>query len=242
LPVRFCVVVCLGLPAILPVIAVAGGAVFYLRHRIPELAYLALCVVALVASTHPRSDIAHLSYIAALPYVVSGILAYRWLAPRPRAWLAALIGVWAAVFVWQGQVRANTRSIQTPVGDVRADAVEAPQITALLAHVHPHQTLFVYPYKPLLYFLTQAQNPTRYSYLAPGMMTTQDADIALSELQAHPPEWVLYMALDRNEFERVFPAAKGFDPHFPGLENWIQKNYRASEDVPLGGYFLLHRF
>jgi hypothetical protein len=49
------------------------------------------------------------------------------------------------------------------------------------------------------------------------------------------------MALDRAEFERVFPAAKGFDPHYPQLENWIQANYRASTCPPLNGYVLMRR-
>ena len=33
----------------------------------------------------------------------------------------------------------------------------------LLSVVRPGSGLFVYPYMPLLYFLTQAENPTRFS-------------------------------------------------------------------------------
>jgi hypothetical protein len=99
----------------------------------------------------------------------------------------------------------------------------------------------VYPYKPLLYFLTQAENPTRYSYLAPGMMTGEDAGIALAELEAHPPEWVLYLDLNPAEFERVFPSGQGFDAHFPQLESWIKANYRSTGSPSLGGYVLLRR-
>jgi hypothetical protein len=182
-----------------------------------------------------------LAYVAALPYAAVGILAYRYLAPRPRAWLAAFVGVWAAVFAWQGLATQNLKTLATPVGSVRADVGEARDVGELLSRVRARQSLFVYPYKPLFYFLTQAENPTRYSYLAPGMMTNQDATLALAELQARPPEWVLYMDLDRAEFERVFPAAKGFDPHYPALEHWIQANYHASGAPPLGAYALLSR-
>jgi hypothetical protein len=205
------------------------------------LPYFLLCVIALVASTYPRSDVAHLAYVAALPYAVVGILAYRSLPARPRAWLTMSIAVWAAVFALQAQLPGSLEALQTPVGDVRASAAEAPVVEELLSRVRPHQSLFVYPYKPLLYFLTQAENPTRYPYLSPGMMTNEDARLALSELQASPPEWVLYMDLDRTGFERLFPSANGFDPHYPQLERWIESNYRSSGCPPLAGYVLLRR-
>jgi hypothetical protein len=241
LPVRFCIVLCLALPAVLPIAALAGGAVIWVRRREAIVPYLLLSVVALVASTHPRSDVAHLAYVAALPYAVTGILIYRLLPVRPRAWLALAVAIWAAVFAWQTQLPGNFRPLHTPAGDVRASAEEAPVVEELLSRVRPHQSLFVYPYKPLLYFLTQAQNPTRYPYLQPGLMTSDDARLALSELQASPPEWVLYMDLERTEFERVFPSGKLLDPHFPQLESWIQANYRSAGCPPLGGYALLRR-
>jgi len=236
-PIRCCVVVCMALPALLPILAVG----LFWTQRKTELLYLLLCVVALVASTYPRSDVAHLSYVAALPYALVGILICRLLPSRPRAWLTAAIAIWAAVFAWQAELPGNLRPLHTPAGEVRASAEDAFMIEGLLARVRPHQSLFVYPYKPLLYFLTQAENPTRYSYLAPGMMTGDDARLALSELQARPPEWVLYMDLDPAEFERVFPAGKGLDAHYPQLEHWIQANYRPSGCPPVGAYGLLRR-
>jgi 4-amino-4-deoxy-L-arabinose transferase-like glycosyltransferase len=239
LPVRFCVIFCLALPAVLPIAALAGGALLWVRRREAILPYLLLCVLALIASTYPRSDVAHLAYVAALPYAVTGILIYRLLPVRPRAWLAISIAVWAGAFAWQAQLPGNLRPLHTPVGDVQASADEAPMVEALLSRVRPRQSLFVYPYKPLLYFLTQTENPTRYPYLAPGMMTGEDAQAALSELEARPPEWVLYMDLDRAEFERVFPSGKLFDPHYPRIESWIQANYRSAGGPPLGGYVLL---
>jgi 4-amino-4-deoxy-L-arabinose transferase-like glycosyltransferase len=241
LPVRFGVVFCLALPAVLPVVALAGGAAQWVRSRESVILYLLLSIIALVASTYPRSDVAHLAYVAALPYAVTGILMYRFLPARPRAWLAISITVWASVFVLQAQLPSRLRPLHTPVGDVRASAEEAPVVEELLSRVRPHQSLFVYPYKPLLYFLTQAENPTRYPYLQPGLMTGEDARLTLSELEARPPEWVLYMDLDRAEFERVFPAGKSLDPHYPQLESWIQANYRSAGCPPLGGYVLLRR-
>jgi len=241
LPIRFCIVLCLALPAVLPILAVAGGGALWARLREPAILYFLLCIPALAASTYPRSDVAHLAYVAALPYAVAGILIYRLLPARPRAWIAISIAVWAAAFASQAHLPASFRPLHTPVGDLQAAPGEASVVEQLLSRVRPRQSLFVYPYKPLLYFLTQGQNPTRYSYLSPGMMTPEDARLALSQLQASPPAWVLYLDLDRSAFERLFPAAKGFDPHFPELESWLKANYQPSGAMPVAGYVLLRR-
>ncbi len=248
LAVRGCVVLCLALPAVLPVVAIAGGGFLLAQQRKSGsdplrsvLPYLLLSIAALAASAHPRSDVAHLAYVAALPYAVVSILVHRWLAPRPRAWVTIAIAVWAAVFAWQAKPPGSLRRLDTPAGNVRATAAQIQVVEEVLSRVHPDQSLFVYPYKPLLYFLTQAENPTRYSYLSPGMMTAEDARLALCELQARPPEWVLFMDLDRSEFERIFPFAKVQETHFPEIESWIQANYRAWDGPPLAGYSLLRR-
>jgi len=247
LAVRCCVVLCLTLPAVLPVVAIAGGGILLAQRKAGSdplrrvMPYLLLSIAALAASAHPRSDVAHLAYVAALPYAVVGILVHRWLAPRPRAWVTVSIGVWAAIFAWQAKPPGSLRRLDTPAGNVRATAEQIQVVQELLSQVHPDQSLFVYPYKPLLYFLTQARNPTRYSYLSPGMMTAEDARLALCELQARPPDWVLFMDLDRSEFDRIFPFAKVRETHFPEIESWIQANYRAWNGPPLAGYSLLRR-
>lgn len=240
LPIRICVVLCVALPALLPVVAIAGGVALWRRERGEHFLYLALCIAALAVSTHPRSDVAHLAYIAALPYALAGIAIYRLVPARPRIWIVIFFGVWAAVFARQ-VFAGGSQIIETPVGVVRESTAEASAVSELLARVRPQQTLFVYPYKPLFYFLTQTENPSRFSYLQPGLMTADDAALVLSELRAHPPDWVLYLDLSQSEFDRVFPSGKNVPAHFPDLEIWIKSNYSSTGAPVLTGYVLLHR-
>src|SRR5262249_46585226 len=80
LPVRLWLVVCVALPAILPVFSAACCALLLLRRREDTkkglLPYFVICIAALVASTYPRSDVQHLAYVAALPYAFTAILLY----------------------------------------------------------------------------------------------------------------------------------------------------------------------
>ena len=247
MPARTWIVVCVALPAVLPVLVVTGGALFLARPALPTpalrpaLFYLMLSVAALAASTYPRADVEHLAYVSPLSYALAGILAYRCIPAESRAYLSLWLGVWGAIFLLQARSQWSGEIVQTPVGHARVSAEDTPVIRGLLGSVLPGQSLFVYPYKPLLYFLTQAENPTRYSYLAPGMMTPEDARLAVVELQRKPPDWVLYFDLAPEEFARVFPAAAGHSPHFPELESWLKANYVDAPLPPLQGYQLMQR-
>jgi hypothetical protein len=74
-------------------------------------------------------------------------------------------------------------------------------------------------------------------------MTRSQASEALSELEARPPEWLLYMPLSREEVLRVFPNATGREWRFADLESWMQQNYRPVEgpSIRVGGYGLWRR-
>jgi 4-amino-4-deoxy-L-arabinose transferase-like glycosyltransferase len=247
LPIRAWLVFCVALPAVLPILSLTGGTAFLLRsgqraepfRRL--LPYLLLCMLALIAATYPRSDVEHLSYVAALPYALTGVLAYRCVRPRVRTLLALWMAVWGAAFLAMAESRPRGLEMSTPVGKIRASAEEDQTLSGVLAHVHPHDTLFVYPYKPLLYFLTQTENPTRYSYLAPGMMTSEDAGLVLADLKRKPPQWVLYMELAPTEYARVLPASAGLSLHYPDLEDWLRRKYRPSGCPPIAGYVLMQR-
>jgi hypothetical protein len=248
---RGLLVFCLALPAILPPLAAVLWCALKLR-RDPassmnlnkEVLLLLLGTAALVASTFPRADLTHLAFVAALPYVLVAAGLGRLLSVRAGAILAFTAIPFALLFslnVLAGSWSAQ--SISTPVGTVRAAASIAPQLQKMVSAVHPGETLFVYPYMPVLYFVTQTRNPTRFAFLAPGMMTRTEETTALAELSAHPPEWLMYMRLQREEFLRVFPNAIRLNASFENIEAWIQTNYRLEEPsgVNIGGYRLWKR-
>ena len=224
----------LALPAILPVVVVPWS--FWRRE--PQFVYLALVTLALVISAFPRVDVMHLAFFAALPLALGTVLLAR---HRAAGAVAVALSVVALLYVAGYAVeRVKLRSVTSPVGTLRAAAPESYALHDLFTRVRPGDGLYVHPYMPVFYFLTQAHNSTRYSYLAPGMMAGREEQQTLQGLEQRPPAWVLYLPLEREEYLRVFPNARDLNHQFTRIEEWIARNY-AVTGVTVGGYQLRQR-
>ena len=248
--IRFLVLFCIALPAVLPVAAIAAWTISYGRLKGQErqilrtlLPYLLGCMAALVVGTYPRADVAHLAFVAVLPYALAATW-ISWYAPRSVA-LAIFI---VLVFVGTGLVESTARRlgaeapVATPIGTARVSPKDIDGVRKVLECVHPNDTLYVHPYRPMLYVLTQTRNPTRYSYLAPGLMTSDDEAAALRDLETMPPKAVMYLQVERAEYLRVFPNAYNLNHRFPRIEDWIAREYVPVEPpIRLSGYLLYRR-
>ena len=58
--------------------------------------------------------------------------------------------------------------------------------------LYPSETILVYPYLPLYYYLTGTFAPTRYEYLQPGMNTPQQSLEMISELASGRVQVILF--------------------------------------------------
>jgi hypothetical protein len=117
----------------------------------------------------------------------------------------------------------------TSVGSVHGKPADLDVLAMIQARVKPSDTLFVFPYRPLLYFVTGAHNPTRYSFLQPGMFSDQDESEALSELRAHPPRWVFYTRVSPEAYLRIWPGSDPRRLQMSGIEDFLRENYQETE-------------
>ena len=246
------IVFCVALPAVLPITAIVAWtwAMFDSRMTAQSrqilktpIPYLLGCMAVLVIGTYPRSDVIHLAFVAALPYVLTATW-ISWYSPRSIAAAVGIVfGILAIAFVANtaNHIRAEV-GVATPVGTVRVLPANLDGVQKLLGCVRPGDTLFVHPYRPILYFLTQSHNPTRYSYVQPGLMTSDDEAATLRDLKNMPPKAVLYLQLERAEYLRVWPNASNLNHRFPDIEDWIAREYIPVEPpVSLSGYRLYLR-
>ena len=258
LPARPILLLTALLPALLPAVALLGWAIVWFRRKIFALVpavpsqppaartcipYLLACLAVYILSTEPRPDITHLTYVAPLGYVLTAVLICEYLPRAAGLTIFACILPGALLMSAQSAAALTTTiPVSTPVGVLQVAPEEQSAVRALLGEVRPGQSLYVHPYLPLFYFLTQAGNPTRFSYLAPGMMGDNEEKAALQQLEKSPPAWILYLPLRREDYLRVFPSAAQSQLHYEAIESWIHAHY-APLDRPLwvSGYQLLTR-
>jgi hypothetical protein len=246
---RTLLVTCVALPAWLPIVAlVAWGVMLWKKKVSAEQASCAVLLLlaggALILGLSPRPDVTHLAFVVALPYVLAGSAIGICVPVRAAAPIGICAALLAVLFASNSfNSLRSTSVVASPVGDLRVDNAMRPSMETLFATVRSGDSMFVYPYMPMNYFITQARNPTEFSFFSPGMATTREESAALAKLSAHPPVWVLYATVSREQYLRVVPEGGKTAWRYPGLEEWIEKNYEPvpHADVDIYGYQLRRR-
>jgi len=217
------------LPATLPVLCLVGWPPRLRFQPERRIFYLLVCAAAVVASTWPRPDMTHLMYVSALPYVLSFTLVARVLGAKQRCALAAVLLLVATCEIGYAiQQRLTEPWLATRVGAVHGKARELDVLRTIQASVAPNETLFVFPYWPVYYFTTGARNPTRYSYLQPGMFPKQDEDEVLRTLRAHPPDAVVYRAVSPAFYLKIWPSSDPTRLRMTEIEDFLRDRYRVA--------------
>ena len=218
----------LTLPATLPLFS----AMWLWKRPSMTIVILLTFGFALVVSTYPRWDLNHLTWVSAPFYALAAGL----IASSPGRTVAAVRKTLAVIMLVVGcvctaltiQQRLSEVTRATTLGKIHGRPADLDVLAMVQGRVKPSDTLFVFPYRPLLYFVTGAQNPTRYSFLQPGMFSVKDELEALSELQAHPPRLVLYSYISPEEYLRIWPASDPRRLRMSGIEEFLRQNYRQT--------------
>ncbi|MGA3015620.1 MAG: hypothetical protein ABSF62_00780 [Bryobacteraceae bacterium] len=223
-------------PAILPPTALLGWA-WHLRGsrnrgEAAEMLPLLAAVVALVFSAWPRWTSNALLYTVALSWFLCALLFYRLTAPRQRFWLCG-----AVLLASVGSLAAKSMApldflpLETRVGTLRAPADESEFLAALERWIQPGDSLFSFPYLASVYYFLNARNPTRYTFLQPGMMTPEDERRALAELAAAPPRWVIYESWPPQAALKMWPGSNPARIPMDAMNAYLREHYQPVETV-----------
>jgi hypothetical protein len=236
------------LPPVLPLLVYATWMGRRLLHKEMEqreklAALLMLASFGFIISTYPRWSADQLLFIAPVFYVLAAYLVSRMLAGRTARTVAAVCVIALAVSALSYSILQveSEPSIETRVGNLRADSADQSLIKLTSGRINPGDTLFVYPYLPIVYFLTGGQNPTSYSFMQPGMMQSRDYEHVLAELRARPPRYVFYFALPLATYHGIWPAADPGALNLTPVDHFILSNYHPVGvlDTPPTQFFLL---
>jgi len=231
-------VLTLTLPAILPPLGLACA---WPDRKDRETRLLAVAGVAFLASAYPRMDVPHLAYVAPIFYVLLAQGTSRLKIGGFAKAGALSVSLLAAIFLYYGiSQRASEVVLHTRVGTIRASGDDVGLIEQITQQIPPHESLFAFPYSPMTYFLTFGENPTRYSYLQPGMMSDADESAALAELIAHPPRRIFYQNVPASEILKIWPPTDPARLRLHKIEDYLATRYQFHSFIPYhGGSFAI---
>jgi hypothetical protein len=202
------------------------------RRREAVLAFLVVWSALFYLQVIIRSDFTHL-VITLPPFFL--LTAFGWSIVREeianlRKINIVLSAVFASLivsFLWilhsfaLPDVTRADEQLTLDRGGVRIEQahVVADFVQRLQADVSPARSILALPYLPMIYFLCERRNPTRWNYLWPGDQTTHDHERLIEEAERDPPAVVLLGQ------QREFAAFA------PTIVEYVREHYLWSRDV-----------
>ncbi|MBO0880171.1 MAG: glycosyltransferase family 39 protein, partial [Mycobacterium sp.] len=97
-------------------------------------------------------------------------------------------------------VPADSSDRYVPLGLERAPVLVRPRtaleigstVAYIREHTAPGEPVFAYPMLPIVNFLADRPNPTRFSHFLPGALTPEDMAGVIASLEANPPRYVVW--------------------------------------------------
>jgi hypothetical protein len=235
------------IPAAAPVAALVGWMCWWrIRNQRPEPEILALSAVAaaLVFSAWPRWSPDALLHTMSVSWFLSALLLYRATTARQRFWVCGVaIVLSAASVIVKSFAPLDSLPCETRVGTLRDPGGECEYLAGLERWAQPGDSLFSFPYMPSLYYFLNARNPSRYSFLQPGMMTSADENQALEEVRTNPPRWVIYEDFPTEAVMAIWPGSDPARIPMPYLNAYIASHYTTVDRVagPWGRVAVMER-
>jgi hypothetical protein len=195
-------VVILAVPVLLPILGYACRPNALRRDMLPYW----LAGYALWASELHRLDLGHLRNGTLLLVILFFALCERRQGKIPRR---LAVGIIACLTVYATAnllgAAASDSIMHSRRGTLRASSSDAA-LEFLISHTRPGEDVFVYPYRPIYYFLADVRNPTRFSYLVYRLNTPAQFREATNDLEKKKVRYVLWDRLARQNLTALFPA------------------------------------
>jgi Dolichyl-phosphate-mannose-protein mannosyltransferase len=215
-------VLILAVPFLLPIFAYVWRRDAFRRDMLPYW----LAGYALWASELHRLDLGHLRNGIPILMILFFAVCEKQQEKIPRR-LAfgsiACLTVYATVNLL-GAAASDT-AIHSRRGTLRASSSDAA-LEFLISHTRPGEDVFVYPYRPIYYFLADVRNPTRFSYLIYRLNTPAQFREATHDLESKKVRYVLWDRLARQNLTALFPAYREPPADQLIMEPYLEARYR----------------
>jgi len=249
-PSRLFVMLITGPWLIIPALPIFGvGVLFYAVHknwrasrtRSARAYYIvtSASVVGLLSSIFAtgRPDFTHLVYVSPILFVILAWIIDRQMWPsvvRPVMPVVVFVLVLSCLGFGLSLLSQPLNAVHTlhtrrgTLRSVKPDEV----VDYVQKNVRAGDTMLVYPYLPLYYYLTGTFSPSRYEYLQPGLHTPEQFQELARAVEADQTQMILFEPSFREKAPTAFPATpteilNGKDP----LADYISSHYRKCTDL-----------
>jgi hypothetical protein len=189
----------------------------------------------------PSAVWSHLAFVLPPVFLLIGLAAagfddalHARSAPAARAFRAVAatsVGCLLAIAVLASMdvARWNNTSLDLPRASLHVTPGQAqlyPQAVAFAQNcASPDEAIFVAPYMPIVYFLSDRPNASRYDLTIPGNV---DGSRIIESLDAAGTRCVVYNPV-------MYPEFEPFAVLFPNVSDYLQRQYRPTRKLQGGG-------
>jgi hypothetical protein len=187
-----------------------------------------------------RHDIGHLRNGCLLLAVLFLTLCER----HGKAWVRGCALVVGACLMLDAVVAGSSAfQHKTPIHSRHGTLLDTHRdgtLDFLLSHTKPGDDVFVYPYRPIYYFLADVRNPTPFSGLVYHAANEHEFHEAVQDLETKKVRYVLWDAVFSGQgLKSVFPAYENPPPDQLIMEPYLETHYR--EVAFANGFRILER-
>lgn len=223
-PARYFLQIYMGAICIPLSFAMAG--LYYLWRKDLQLEFPVVFCLALFATSYPKWDAYSLHFISAPFFGLAFVIAFSLVPDALRSLVRGLLlGFLTYNLVLAWTLPHRLTRMPTRAGVLMGDSVSALVLERLENAIPAKSKVFVYPYMSALYPLLDIENPTRYEYLQPGMMTAEDERSVLSDLKRSPPHFIFWQDFPHADIRNLWPSSNPDRHLFTMLEQWIPQEY-----------------
>jgi len=215
--------------------------------RDPALRLCTSFALAGFAGCFPRPDIGHISFTAPLALPLFALCAAR-LARRmrpPFPYVIAIVTIWlctpsAISYAYIARAALHAQVVPTPRGNAAfLSKKDVPELLPKIVEVPVKDTVFFYPYMPMLAFLAAREQVSKYDGFIPGYTTpAQYRDACLSVIK--DASWVVTdWRADYNYWRQIYPSMPASKPQETiRFEKALDQSF---ELIATKGFFNLRR-
>ncbi len=227
------------IPVVLGPLAILLGFIQIVRGRWKgPAALLVWLAFGMLLTTWPRWDVNLLIGVTPPCYVILLIWCEETMRAAGATVRAAILSVYLVAltlsFTYAAQLLSTVDAFvyfPTRFGLQRNIEEDGEAYAALEQRIPEGEGVFVFPYLPVINYMLKTRNPTSYSWLQPGMMSHADEAIALHELEAGPPKFILRQYNPDVQILSVWPNSDRSLMRFPSIEDFIANRYTAVDKV-----------